>query len=268
MRRNIRRVLLAATALALAACAISGCGKSCGCGCEGETATLSGRVLDAMSGNGLNQAYVAVGTASLYAESDGGFLFEDIEAGTVHVEAGTDGYYTYETDIELGDGDDVERDFRLVPESNTWEYRFILRSERPAGLDAHLWVPIGLREGYHVYAGEPGSLVQEPYAALALNDTTGYGPEIVTVRQNNPGGWPVTYHEGEFVFAVRQSGGNSSIPASGAYVEIYHEDDLIETIEAPPGTTGEGWYWYVGRLDCNSGAWTLMNTYSASPPEP
>ncbi len=204
MRTNSKRVLLTAV-VAVAACVVSGCGKCCGCG--DESATLSGRVLDAMSGNGLNQAYVAVDTASLYAESDGGFLFEDLEPGTVHVEAGTDGYYTYETDIALEGGDEVERDFRLVPESNTWEYRFILWSERPAGLDAHLWVPIGLREGYHVYAGEPGSLAQEPYAALVLNDTTGYGPEIVTVRQNNPGGWPVTYHDGEFVFAVRHNGG-------------------------------------------------------------
>jgi Carboxypeptidase regulatory-like domain len=215
MHKNLKR-LLPAVVVVLAACAVSGCGGGCGCG--DETASLSGRVLDAMSGNGLNQAYVAVDTTSLYAESDGGFLFDGLAPGTVHVEAGTDGYYTYETDIELEDGDEVERDFRLVPESNTWEYRFIVWSEHPAGLDAHLWVPVGLREGYHIYAGDPGSLVTEPYAALALNDTSGYGPEIVTIRQNNPGGWPVTYHDGEFVFAVRHNGGDSGIPESGAYV--------------------------------------------------
>lgn len=204
---------------------------------------------------------------SQYTEPDGGFLFEDIAPGTVHVEAGTDGYYTYETDIVLGGGDELARDFPLVPEPYTWEYRFIVWwGGDPADLDAHLWVPIGLREGYHVYAGQPGSLVQEPYAALVLNDTTGYGPEIVTIRQNNPGGWPVTYYDGQFVFAVRHNSGDSSIPESGARVEIYHEDDLIETVEAPPGTEQDGWHWYVGTLNCGTGAWTLVNTYSANPP--
>lgn len=264
MRTNPERFLLAAVVV-LAACALSGCGKGCGCG--DETATFSGRVLDAMSGNGINGADISVADSLQYTESGGGFLFENLQPGTVQVVAGGDGYYTYETEIELEGGEETERDFPLVPESNTWEYRFIVWwGADPVDLDAHLWVPMGLREGYHVYSGEPGSLAAEPYAALVLNDTSGCGPEIVTIRPNNPGGWPVTYHNGEFVFAVRHNSGNSSIPESGAYVEIYHEDDLIETIEAPAGTAQEGWYWYVGRLNCGTGAWTLVNTYGASPP--
>jgi hypothetical protein len=264
MRTSLERLLLAAVVV-VAACAVSGCG-GCGCG-DDETASLSGRVLDAVSGGGLSGVFVTAGGDTAYTDPNGAYAFDDIEPGTVHVVAGTDGYYTYETDIVLEGGDEVERDFPLAPESNTWEYRFIVWwGDEPADLDAHLWPPSNLREGYHIYSGEPGSLVQEPYAALVRNDTSGYGPEIMTIRPNNPGGWPVTYYDGEFQFAVRHRSGGSTIPASGAWVEIYHEDDLIETIEAPAGTAHEGWYWYVGSLNCGTGAWTLANTYSADPP--
>jgi hypothetical protein len=262
-----RRLLLTAVAVVCAASALSGCGKSCG-GCGDDAARLSGRVLDAMSDDGLNGVMVTADGDTAYTDTDGAFAFEGLEPGTVHVETGTDGYYAYGTDIVLECGDDAERDFPLVPESNTWEYRFILWwGEEPTDLDAHLWVPAdGLRPLTHVYSGATGSLVAAPYASLVLNDTTGYGPEIMTVRQNNPGGWPVTYYDGEFVFAVRHNAGGSTIPASGAYVEIYHEDDLIETIEAPAGSPQLGWYWYVGTLNCTTGAWTLVNTYSGNPP--
>ena len=265
MRATFCRSLLVAAAVALTACCLTGCDDAESCGC-GDDAELSGRVFDAMTDNGLNQVGITVDGVLQYTAADGGFLFENIEPGTVEVEVGTDGYYTYETQVELEEGDEVERDFPLVPESNTWEYRIIVWwGENPADLDAHLWVPTGARST-HVYSGQPGSLTEQPYAALVLNDVTGFGPEIVTIRPNNPGGWPVTYYPGEFTVAVRHNAGTSSIPESGARVEIYHEDDLIQTIAAPAGAAQQGWYWHVGTLNCETGTWTSVNSYSADPP--
>ena len=65
---------------------------------------------------------------------------------------------------------------------------------------------------------------------------------------------------------MKHYSGSSSIPESGATVRIYRGNVLVRTIMAPAGTAYDDLYWYVGRLNCRTGAWTLVNTYSASTP--
>ena len=73
-------------------------------------------------------------------------------------------------------------------------------------------------------------------------------------------------YEGTYHFAVEHTGGSSSLPASDARVEIYRGNQLRYTIQPPAGVAEEGWYWYVGWLNCRTMAWTEVNTYSDDPP--
>jgi uncharacterized protein YfaP (DUF2135 family) len=50
-------------------------------------------------------------------------------------------------------------------------------------LDSHLFVP----NGDHVYFVDRGSLTAAPYAALDVDDITGFGPEVVTITRLYPG---------------------------------------------------------------------------------
>lgn len=58
----------------------------------------------------------------------------------------------------------------------------------PEDVDSHLITP----NGEHIYFNNDGNLITAPYANLDVDDTTSFGPEVVTVRRLQVG----TYHYG------------------------------------------------------------------------
>jgi len=82
--------------------------------------------------------------------------------------------------------------------------------EDPSDLDSHLVGPSGLGM-FHVYYSAKGSLADEPYANLDTDDTTSFGPEVVSISRVQPG----TYR-----YSVRHYSGEGNIEQSGARVEL------------------------------------------------
>ncbi|MBM3307709.1 MAG: carboxypeptidase regulatory-like domain-containing protein [Candidatus Eisenbacteria bacterium] len=265
MRNRFRHAVPVAVIGIIALCFLAGC-EECPDFDKEETGdcTLTGYVLDAMTGYGVANALVEAGSANGTTNESGWFFVRNTPCGEVVVEISADGYIPLETVVAISDT--TEQDFALVPESEFDDWRFILSwGEHPADLDSHLWVPSG--DGYwHVYYANSGSLVGPPYAQLDVDDVTSYGPETITVRKHGVDNRTEDFYPGEYVYAVRHYSGQLSIPESGAQVRIYRGNTLVRTINAPQGTASTGWYWYVGRLNCNTGAWTLVNTYSSSMP--
>lgn len=271
MYNRFRHAVPVAVVSVIALCFLAGC-EECPEGApapqpHGDGA-LTGYVLDAISGYGVEGADVVVGDASDVTDEDGYFFVPDIVSGDVTVDVSADNYIDLEVDLEVAAGETLEHDFALVPVSEYDEWRFILSwGQDPADLDSHLWVPIGESSYYHVYYNNDGYLDQEPYAQLDIDDVTSYGPETITVRKHEISRVLSTdYYAGEYIYAVKHYSGDGSIPTSGAQVRIYHDNTLVRTINAPAGTAYDDWYWYVGRLNCRTGAWTLVNTYSATAP--
>lgn len=68
--------------------------------------------------------------------------------------------------------------------------------ERPSDLDSHLTGPdlAGGSTRYHVYYGSKGSLTAAPYAFLDTDDTTSYGPEVVTLTRVGTGTYRYAIH--------------------------------------------------------------------------
>jgi hypothetical protein len=273
MHSRFRLVVPVAILSVIALCFLAGC-EECPEGTptpppsEGN-AVLWGYVLDAMSGDGVSGADVSGGGASDVSEEDGYYILTGLAAGDVTVDVTCDGYIDLESEIAIAAGETLQQDFALVPLSDEEGYRFILSwGLDPDDLDSHLWIPNG--DGYwHVYYVYDGYLDQPPYAMLDVDDTDSYGPETITIRKHEliPS-LSVDYYEGEYIYAVHHYSGLLSIPQSGAQVRIYNGNTLVRTINAPAGTAYDDWFWYVGRLNCRTGAWTLVNSYSADPPVP
>jgi len=128
------------------------------------------------------------------------------------------------------------------------EMRLVLTwGQTPSDLDSHLWLPIEMP--YHVYFGLRGSLEACPFAALDTDDTTGFGPETITIRQRRL--------EGTYIYAVHNFSGFPSLAESGAQVQVFDSTGLIATINVP--TEGEGIMWHVLEIDGLTGGITEIN---------
>ncbi|MDR1986651.1 MAG: hypothetical protein LBP88_06745 [Treponema sp.] len=119
------------------------------------------------------------------------------------------------------------------------DFRFVLDwGERPADLDLH-WEKQG---GYHISYRNMRSPA-DGSAKLDRDDTSGYGPETITVTRAEGNG---VYH----LYVIDYtSGGNSSSTAlsrSGAAIRVYSQNRLLETFTVP--SSGNGYRWNVCDL--------------------
>ncbi len=128
----------------------------------------------------------------------------------------------------------------------------------PSDLDSHLFTP----SGAEVYYSSKGSLSAAPYAALDVDDTSSFGPEVVTINRLMVG----TYR----YFVVNYSGyGAGPIAASSARVELNIPGRAAELFTPPAGETSSTSTWTLFELDvdaqCNVTV-RRVGTYANSEP--
>ncbi len=113
---------------------------------------------------------------------------------------------------------------------------------RPTDLDSHLYTP----NGSHVYYGSQGSLVSVPFANLDVDDTSSYGPEVVTV---------VKLMVGTYKYAINNySGQNAGLfSAASARVELSIPGRAVELFTPPATgeTTSTNW-WSLFEFDVDA----------------
>lgn len=122
----------------------------------------------------------------------------------------------------------------------------------PSDLDSHLYVPATWDENlnyYHIYFGNSGTFSSHPYAALDTDDTSSYGPEIIS---------GTSLYEGRFQYWVHNWSGNDSaqIQSSGAMVQLEVAGGLwvFEAADVSlEGADTSGW-WHVCDFVVSGGA--------------
>lgn len=111
----------------------------------------------------------------------------------------------------------------------------------PSDLDSHLFAP----SGFEVYFGRKGSLLSDPFANLDVDDTSSYGPEVVTITR---------LMVGTYKYSVNNySGyGTGPITASGAKVELNIPGRSLELFTPARGeTSGTNW-WNLFEFDVDA----------------
>ncbi len=113
----------------------------------------------------------------------------------------------------------------------------------PSDLDSHLTGPDSANPGtrFHVYYSNLGDLATDPYAALDVDDTTSFGPEVITISKFIPG----TYR-----YSVHHYAGSGDIYSSPARVELTLNGSTTIFTPPNPGSTviGVDTVWQVFEL--------------------
>ncbi|MFH1812171.1 MAG: hypothetical protein ABIJ09_25770, partial [Pseudomonadota bacterium] len=140
-------------------------------------------------------------------------------------------------------------------------------SEQPSDLDSHFTGPCdpsdsGCTDRFHVYYSSPGALAAPPWAVLDTDDTTSFGPEIVTLAMCLAG----TYR-----YAIHNYSGSPGIETSLAKVFLTLPDGSNQTVDVPTSNPDASLVWIVGDLTCRGSAsqassscdctWQSRNTF-------
>jgi|GEM_PF-2384151 len=247
------------------------------------TGTLTGKVTNALTGLAISGATVSIAGRTGTTGTDGSYTITNVPVGTLDanftasptsgtapltvqftdlstegmqsVSASATGYMSYSNNqVVITGGVTTTLNISLSPTITGNALRIVLNwGSTPADLDSHLRTPSIGGSTYHVYFGDKGSATGAPYAILDHDETSGYGPETITISQ---------FYTGTYKYYVHRYSSDGSLPTSGAVVQIYGSTGLLRTFQVP--TTGSGDYWYVCDIDGTTRSVTSVNRIQSS----
>jgi hypothetical protein len=132
--------------------------------------------------------------------------------------------------------------------------------ERPLDVDSYLLAP----DGSMIYYFDKGSLTQAPFASLDVDDTSSYGPEVVTLTRLMVGTYTYVVNNYSETY-------NPGLTGSPVRVEL-NRGGPVTAFSPPAGeVNGSTMTWNVFNLTVDSQCGvtvTPVNTWSADWPEP
>ncbi|MDT8447691.1 MAG: carboxypeptidase regulatory-like domain-containing protein [bacterium] len=214
--------------------------------------TVSGTVRSATSGSGISGITVTLSssasssTYSTTSGTSGAWSISSVPEGSYTITYTGTGYTSTTADLTVGTTAVTAASVDLSPTLSTGQYRFVLTwGSTPSDLDLYTRTP----SGTNIYYGNktPTGLG----ISLDTDQTSGYGPETITITSMSSGTYTVYVHN---------FSGTSSF--SGATLKVYSASGLARTLTASTSTLS---YWNVGTLS-STGTWTTSNSYSSTAP--
>ena len=189
---------------------------------------------------GQNISVAAAFVASTTADSQGGYSFVGLRAGTYTVAASVNEFSNCQrTAIAVAANEAVVQDVVCSP-INGNEIRIVLTwGANPSDLDAHLTGPNSDASRFHVYypTSNRGNASASPFAVLDVDDTSSFGPETITVTRFNSGAYRYSVHD----FTNRNSATSTALGNSGAKVELYTSSSMAPQTFFVPNQRGTLW---------------------------
>lgn len=174
------------------------------------------------------------------AETDSdGIVYMLLKPGMYTVEVSKPGYaVTYYTITVVQNNMMIT--INTTPILNDGEIRIVLTWEdTPWDLDSHLFTPYDSTSGdttYHIWYGNSWD-----YNAnnLDVDDVNGYGPETMTI--NNLGNGLYKYYIADYTNCINGNTDSEELSNSGATVDVYSADGLVQTFHVPTNRPGVIW---------------------------
>lgn len=238
------------------------------------TGNASGRVMDAVTGLGVNGVNLVLRSgilqltdvtgdivASTTTNAGGDYSFTNINAGTYTVFASKAGYtddvfviFFVGGETRSGQNGDISP---IVAEG---EVRIVLTwGATPYDLDSHLTGPSSSGSGrfhlYYPYAEANGGGSESGHVELDLDDVSSYGPETTTIHVRYPGTYRFSVHD----YSNLGSTSSTAMSNSGANVKVITDSDTRE-FNIHPNTPAT--LWTVFEIDGETGAITGKDEYT------
>ena len=135
---------------------------------------------------------------------------------------------------------DIQIEINTTPVLNEGEIRIVLTwGSYPDDLDSHLFTPYDSSSGdttYHIWYGNKNDFNMNN---LDVDDTTGYGPETMTI--NRLGNGLYKYYVADFTNCSYRNLHSTDMSFSNATVNIYTSEGLAYTFHVPYGCEGVIW---------------------------
>ena len=217
-----------------------------GCVDNGLGANLGGVVVKVRGGD-------YIGTSSAITDSNGNFSVVAKANSSILVTAFDQGKPSNTVQVNSGSGASITDCLSIRPFSIAVTLSW---GANPSDLDTHLVAP-----DYHVDWTNLGSLSVFPFTSLDVDDTTGFGPEVLTISQFTT--------SGRYVYSVHHFAGSDTITTSPARVELNYNGETF--IFAPPtGQTDGDITWNVFEIivgvDLNVSDIRSIQTWSTTVP--
>lgn len=212
--------------------------------------TVSGCVVDdsgapavnvRMSGDGVSYSSVDSGTTDVA----GRFTVRALPNSQIAVQGRRGAFLTNARSVSVGAVPVTFTNCLTIPTTNAATMRLTWGSS-PSDIDSHLRTP----GGTHVYYVNQGSLAGEPYASLDVDDVTGFGPEVTTIRRPKIGIYRFYLHNFSQSFSPGMTG-------SPTRLELNYAGRTV--VFSPPAGEGSALWWHV--FDLQIGADCTMTLY-------
>lgn len=201
-------------------------------------------VTNAYSGQVLANAAVAIGSTTVFTDATGQAVFSNLTEGAAIVEASAANYESGSRSATLSCATATSLGLSLSPTTGDGavaasDVRITLAwGENPRDLDSHLTGPSDGNNGtaadtnrFHVYFSNRTGDV----ATLDVDDTSGYGPETITVV---PPTGATILRPGIYRYTVHHYAGTETIATSGASVTLNLGGSQSREFLPPSDTTG------------------------------
>ena len=226
---------------------------------EGDIGSCEGTITNALTGSGLEGVTLDVRSGwnnttegevlTTVTTSASGHYTVTLPIGNYTLCATKNGFISSSINIVVPKNACFLKNGAMTPVISGDDYRIVLNwGADPRDLDSHLVGSTSSNSSFHVYYGSKyaydGGM---EVCNLDVDDTSGYGPETITLKANNS--TPYYYY-------IYHYSGNKSISQSGARIDVYQGQNLIATFNAPTDQ-GTDRYWNVfaivdGRLVVNN----------------
>jgi hypothetical protein len=228
---------------------------------------ISGIIINSQTGDGLSNATISLtqdasatsganASIKVITDASGYFIIEDVPVGTYICIIEADGYVTrIVTEVEIIEGDNELYTQTIVETPEVGSFRIILNwGENPSDLDSHLTGPSSDDTSrFHLYFLYRIPNSPDINVDLDVDDMFSYGPETTTIHHFMNGTYRFSVHN----YSDQSETGGEEIASSPARVEIYDDDGLIDTYNAPT-FTGYGNTWRVFEIEVSGTQVTIV----------
>lgn len=194
-----------------------------------------------MAGDGVSYSSVDAATT----DGAGQFTIRALPNSQVAVQGRRGAFLTNARSVSVGASPVTFTNCLTIPTTNAATMR-LTWGANPRDIDSHLHTP----GGTHIFYVNQGSLSGEPYASLDVDDVTGFGPEVTTIRRPKIGIYRFYLHNFSRSFSPGMTG-------SPTRLELNYAGRTV--VFSPPAGEGSSLWWHV--FDLQIGADCTMTLY-------